>query len=119
MKMERYQRFFAEQIKQKREEISEGGWINGIYIGRAIGGCFSKRGKYPNEPLKFWSNDQSEKESKEAFTDADRFAGFAAAYNKVLNDSDTKFERRERHEIGGDGFGRDKQIGIDRKASDG
>lgn len=79
--MERYLPFFREQMKCRRDNMSDSGWINGLYIGMAIGSCFSKNAKYPEEPLELWNDGVSEEDS-EPFTDADRFAGFAAAFNK-------------------------------------
>lgn len=80
--MERYQPFFQEQLKQRREEMSDAGWTNGLYVGRAIGSCFSKGSKYPDEPLELWSAGENVEELSEPITDADRFAGFAAAFNR-------------------------------------
>lgn len=79
--LERYQPFFEEQLKQKHEDMSAAGWVNGLYTGRAIGNCFPKGKKYPDEPLKLWSDGAAD-EISESFTDADRFAGFAAAFNR-------------------------------------
>lgn len=81
VKLQRYQTFFVEQLKQKRKEISEQGWTNGLYVGRAIASCFPKGKKYPDEPLVLW-NDGTNDEATEPFTDADRFAGFASMFNK-------------------------------------
>ena len=80
--MERYQPYFQEQLKQRREDISDAGWTNGLYVGRAIGSCFSKNTKYPDEPLKLWGTGEEVAVTSEPFTDADRFAGFAAAFNR-------------------------------------
>lgn len=79
--MERYQPFFQEQLKQRREEISDAGWTNGLYVGRAIESCLTKGKRYPDEPLKLWCDGNTSEEVSESFTDADRFAGFAAAFN--------------------------------------
>lgn len=79
--MERYQPFFAEQMKQRHKDMSDAGWVNGLYVGRAIGNCFPKGKKYPDEPLELWSDGVVD-ETTEPFTDAERFAGFAAMFNK-------------------------------------
>lgn len=79
--MERYLPFFKEQMKHRREVVSDAGWVNGMYFGRALGSCFPKGSKYPNEPLALWNDGDSDK-NPEPFTDADRFAGFAAEFNK-------------------------------------
>lgn len=88
-KMLRYLPFFTEQAKQKKRDVSEAGWTNGVYVGRAIAGCFPKGKKYPDEPLVLW-NDGSTDENTEPITDAERFAGFAAAFNRNFNDESTK-----------------------------
>lgn len=79
--MERYLPFFKEQVKYRRENVSDTGWVNGMYIGRAINSCFAKNAKYPEEPMKLWG-EISPEENSETFTDADRFAVFASAFNK-------------------------------------
>lgn len=79
--MERYLPFFKEQMKYRRENMSNVGWVNGIYVGRALGSCLPKGKKYPDEPLALWS-DGTPEETSEPFTDADRFAGFAATFNR-------------------------------------
>lgn len=62
--------------------MSDAGWTNGRYVGRAIGSCFPKGRKYPNEPLELWSDRRDTEQVSESFRDADRFAGFAAAFNR-------------------------------------
>lgn len=79
--MERYLPFFKEQVKHRREIMSDTGWVNGMYIGRTINSCFTKNAKYPEEPMKLWG-EISPEENSETFTDADRFAVFASAFNK-------------------------------------
>lgn len=61
--------------------MSDTGWTNGLYVVRAISSCFSKNAKYPDEPLRLW-NDETPKEESEKLSDADRFAGFVAAFNR-------------------------------------
>ena len=73
--MTRYQRFFAEQEKQRIKDRSTEGWLYGSYNARAIGACFSKKMKYPKEPV-----DMDNSETKK-LTDAERFAAFAEAFN--------------------------------------
>ena len=79
--MERYLPYFDEQAKHRSQMMSADGWVKGIYFGRALGSCFPKGTKYPKEPMEFWGDSTSEEDS-EPFTDADRFACFAAAFNK-------------------------------------
>lgn len=87
VKMERYLPFFAEQMKKKREDMTNIGWANGLYTGYAIASCFSKSKKYPEQPIELWKHGATN-ESSESFTDADRFAGFAASFNR-------RFEKKE------------------------
>lgn len=82
--MERYLPFFREQMKYRRDNMSDSGWVNGLYVGRAISSCFSKNAKYPEEPLKLW-NDGANQEENEPFTDADRFGAFVAAFNSKFD----------------------------------
>lgn len=82
--MERYLPFFKEQAKYRRENMSDIGWVNGLYVGRAIGSCFPKGKKYPDEPMELWSDGASD-EYSEPFTDADRFGAFAAAFNSKFD----------------------------------
>lgn len=68
-------------MKHCREVISDAGWVNGMYFGRALGSCFPKGSKYPKEPLVLWDDGDSEQNS-EAFTDSERFACFVEEFNK-------------------------------------
>lgn len=89
-RLERYQPFLQERLKQKNEGISEVGWVNGLYVSRAIGGALPKGKRYPDVPIKIYdsSNDNpdGEEEKQEPFTDADNFAAFAAVFNKRRSD---------------------------------
>lgn len=71
-------------MKYRRDNMSDSGWVNGLYVGRAISSCFSKNAKYPEEPLKLW-NDGANQEENEPFTDADRFGAFVAAFNSKFD----------------------------------
>jgi hypothetical protein len=74
-KMERYQPYLLEMLKKRRDDISESGWANGIYVGRAIAVAFSKGKKYPDEPMRFYQVEE------ERVPDAERFRTFAIAFN--------------------------------------
>lgn len=51
-------------------------WLNGIYVAQAIGSCFSKQDKYPEQPIDF---KESKKDSKK---DATIFEAWAIAFNR-------------------------------------
>lgn len=78
-KLLRYQPYMHEWLKQHHAEDTETGWIYGVYVGRAIGSAFPKGRAYPNEPINFYLDNS---ESDQQFTDVDRFAAFAAVFNK-------------------------------------
>lgn len=81
--MERYLPFFREKNKARIDDRSDTGWINGIYISRAIGASFSKKGKYPDSPIKFYDDpvyDEDDIEMQTSFEIA-RFKSFANAFN--------------------------------------
>ena len=82
----RYQPYLTEWIKSNSDERSETGWINGIYIQRAIGASFSKHGKYPEDYIRLYSPEETATdEDGETYvvTDADRFFAFATMFNKA------------------------------------
>lgn len=73
-----------EWIDNYHDDQSEVGWINGLYIQRAIGSVLSKHGKYPDEPLTLYSTGKTtDDEEAYVLTDADRFFGFATMFNKA------------------------------------
>ena len=39
------------EFKRKKEEINFSAWLNGLYFGEAVSSLFSKKSKYPKEPL--------------------------------------------------------------------
>jgi len=93
--LERYQPFMTATLKQRRENSSETGWTNGLYVAKAIGACMPKGKSYPSEPEKLWGNNEEINEEGEPFTDADRFGAFAMAFNagfkkKSADTSDTE-----------------------------
>lgn len=70
--------------------MSEVGWVNGLYVSRAIGGVLPKGKRYPDVPIKIYDsgddNPDGKDEKQEPFTDADNFAAFAAVFNKRRSD---------------------------------
>lgn len=46
-------------------------WIQGIYIGRAIGACLSRGNNYPEKPLPFFGGGNNEEEIEEHISSAD------------------------------------------------
>lgn len=83
-KMLRYQPYLSEWLKQSKHEESETGWVNGIYVTKAVAAVLAKQAKYPEEVIDLFGNSQSRSGDEEAYvlTDADRFAGFAIQFNK-------------------------------------
>ena len=53
---------FAKVFKNKKEEereiINYTAWLNGIYVSRAIGSCFSKENHYPQSPIDLTGKNQ-------------------------------------------------------------
>lgn len=86
-KMERYLPYMEEWYFQRKEEMSEVGWTNGLYIGRAVGGCISKKSHYPDLPLEIYKRPEPEEDSiqeeSQMCFDAQRFLAFATVYNKA------------------------------------
>lgn len=82
--MERYQPFFLEQSKQEHERTSANGWVNGLYVSRAIDGAFPKGRRYPDRPLVLFGDQAEDLDDEETkpMTDAERFAAFAMVFNK-------------------------------------
>lgn len=78
--LERRLPFLAERYRQGKNHMSEVGWMNGHYVARAIGACFPKGKKYPDEYIEFYQSEE--------VSDADRFWAFAQTYNsrKVVVD---------------------------------
>lgn len=71
---------FAKAFKSKQEEkqatINYTAWLNGIYISRAIGSCFSKDNHYPEKPI-----DLFEKEEEKIHNQATVFEAWSIAHN--------------------------------------
>ena len=80
-KLTRYQPFLIEKVRHEKEEISEVGWTNGLYVSRAISGVLPKGRKYPDTPIEIYAKPDEEEEAQ-PFTDVDRFKMFAETFNK-------------------------------------
>lgn len=50
------------EAKLWREKANVSAWLQGAYIARAIGACFSKRESYSEKPLHMFADDGSEGE---------------------------------------------------------
>lgn len=86
----RYQPYMMAWKKNQQDVMSDEGWTNGLYVGRAISASFPKGKNYPPEPLKLYSsNDPEDTEARKPITDADRFGGFVAMFNKQFQDAHT------------------------------
>ena len=85
-KLERYEPYLNAWLEEQKATLSEAGWTNGLYVGRAIGTAFSKSAKYPDSPLELYRTVEPDGDDDEGpaqkFTDADRFGAWAAMFNK-------------------------------------
>ena len=80
--IQRYQPFLLATIRQNHSDVSETGWVNGLYVARAIGACLPKGKHYPHEPENLWGNtNDNMNEDVEPLTDADRFEAFMISFN--------------------------------------
>jgi len=84
--LERYQPFLTEAAKQKKQEQTDTGWVNGLYVQKAIGSALPKGAPYPEKPLQLYGEVEKpasdDDEEVYVFTDADRFWVFANTFNK-------------------------------------
>lgn len=81
-KLLRYQPFLMERVRRENDEVSEIGWINGLYVQYAIGSVLPKGRRYPEQAVQFYSYGDEQQEEQQQFTDADRFFAFATMFNK-------------------------------------
>lgn len=88
-KMERYQPYMTEMLKHRKDEASMTGWVNGLYVGRAIGASIPNGTKYPDEPLRLYKTAEDEEEQ---LTDADRFFAFAQVFNRKFQSTEKSTE---------------------------
>ena len=77
--------YMDEWNKNHHDEESRNGWVNGLYVQRAVGSVLSRNGKYLDEPLTLYRVEGEEAVEEETYTltDADRFFGFATMFNKA------------------------------------
>ena len=61
--------------------MSQHGWINGQYVAKAISVNFSKKAKYPDNPIQFYRADDEIEGEVYEITDADRFWAGAMIFN--------------------------------------
>lgn len=87
-KLKRWQPFFNEAMVQSERDLSKAGWVHGYYVTSAIGACFSKKNKYPEEPYFREPVRVDPGEEVHEFNDADRFLVFAAQFNKAFKDKE-------------------------------
>lgn len=107
-KIERYQPFLNERLKQKGESISEVGWVNGLYVSRAIDGVLPKGKRYPDTPIRIYGTLDDDGEDVERFNDVDYFKAIAMTFNaghrnlKPINDEVNGAPEESAETIGGD-----------------
>ena len=98
-KLERYQPFFMKKLSFQRDDLSGTGWVNGIYVAKAIGSCLSKKSRYPSSPLQLFE-EVSEAPDDDALAkrDLNRFMAIASMFNaahpelggSLIQDEDTE-----------------------------
>lgn len=88
--LRRWQPYFNEALIQAEKSLDRAGWMHGYYVTAAIGACFSKKNKYPEEPYFKEPVRVDPDEKKHEFNDADRFLVFAAQFNKSFKQKDEK-----------------------------
>lgn len=81
--MERYLPFYRERVNAKWDDLTNAGWANGLYVARAVGACFSKKGKYPDKPMPLIEVGPVDDEAPIMSKDLERFLNFAAEYNRA------------------------------------
>ena len=64
---------FNDKKEEERATINYTAWLNGIYVSKAIGACFSKNFKYPDKPI----------EEEKPLSHAERFGAWAIASNNA------------------------------------
>ena len=70
-----YQDAYIEQKKQEIKLLDAAAFYNGLYVQQAVAACFSKKAKYPKQPLSVAQN-------AKPLSDAERFKMWVQEYNK-------------------------------------
>lgn len=63
-------------------------WLYGLYNARAVGACLSKNSRYPDKPDGLIERPEPGEKTYQ-ITDADRFAGFVAQFNRSIKPKET------------------------------
>lgn len=77
--MELYQNAKKDDVERQQKIIDYTGWLNGMYVTRAISSCFSKRGRYPNQPI-------SLNEERQELSDEEKFKIWIAEHNRKFDE---------------------------------
>lgn len=88
--LKRWQPYFNEAMLQSEKDLSKAGWVNGYYVRSAVASSFSKKAKYPEEPIfqGYVRGDNNEEAHK--LNDAERFMIFATQFNKSFKSKEEK-----------------------------
>lgn len=73
-----YQDAYIEQKKQDIRLLDVAAFYNGLYVQQAVASCFSKRAKYPKQPLSF-------AEKAKSLSGVEQFKLWVQEYNKRFN----------------------------------
>lgn len=70
-------------MNAKWDDLTNAGWANGLYVARAVGACFSKKGKYPDRPMPLIEIEPVDDVAPKMSMDLEKFLNFATEYNKA------------------------------------
>lgn len=87
-KLERYLPYLQEAETQRHNGNVTDAWIYGSYNARAISACFGKNSRYPDKPDGLIERPEPGEKTYQ-ITDADRFAGFVAQFNRSIKPKET------------------------------
>lgn len=82
-KLEPFKKAYLLSKKEEARLQDVYGWVYGRYVMEAIGAAFSKEYSYPESPR---SAMKSNENNKQVMSDGARFAAFALAHRKALED---------------------------------
>lgn len=69
-------------------------WATGLYVGRAIGACFTKDVKYPEKPLNLFEGEQEEAQKGTDYGDTDAEV-LAKQFEQFANNFNKKFQKNK------------------------
>lgn len=78
-----------------RDNINFAAWLTGVYVTNAIGACFGKNHRYPNEPISFETADAEAKGDNEA----KKFEAYAIAFNQQFKNKTAQSAEEHPYEV--------------------